>query len=47
MWFDQEELRGDDTWDAKMRRQIKECALFVAVISANTSVRSEGCFRLE
>ena len=24
VWFDQNELRGGDTWDAKIRRQIKE-----------------------
>jgi TolB-like protein len=47
VWFDQNELRGGDTWDQKIRRQIKECALFVPVISANTQERSEGYFRLE
>jgi tetratricopeptide (TPR) repeat protein len=47
VWFDQSELRGGDAWDAKIRRQIKECALFVPVISANTEAREEGYFRLE
>jgi len=47
VWFDQSELRGGDSWDAKIRRQIKECALFVPVISANTQARPEGYFRLE
>src|SRR5882724_4781752 len=47
VWFDQSELRGGDAWDQKIRRQIKECALFVPVISANTQDRSEGYFRLE
>jgi tetratricopeptide (TPR) repeat protein len=47
VWFDQSELRGGDTWDAKIRRQIRECALFVPVISANTQARGEGYFRLE
>ena len=46
-WLDRSELRGGDAWDEKIRRQIKECALFVAVISANTQVRGEGYFRLE
>ena len=32
VWFDQSELRGGDAWDAKIRRQIKECALFVPII---------------
>jgi hypothetical protein len=47
VWFDQNELRGGDAWDQKIRRQIKECALFVPVISANTDARPEGYFRLE
>ena len=47
VWFDQSELRGGDSWDQKIRRQIKECALFVPVISANTQARLEGYFRLE
>ena len=47
VWFDQSELRGGDSWDRKIRRQIKECALFVPVISANTNSRQEGYFRLE
>ena len=47
VWFDQSELRGGDAWDASIRRQIKECALFVPVISANTQAREEGYFRLE
>jgi len=46
-WFDQSELRGGDAWDQKIRRQIKECALFMPVISANTQARPEGYFRLE
>jgi TolB-like protein/Flp pilus assembly protein TadD len=47
VWFDQSELRGGDSWDAKIRKQIKECALFVPIISANTNARPEGYFRLE
>ncbi len=47
VWFDQSELRGGDAWDAKIRKQIRECALFVPVISARTQERSEGYFRLE
>src|SRR3954462_6514600 len=47
VWFDQNELVGGDAWDAKIRRQIKECALFVPVISANTQARLEGYFRIE
>ena len=47
VWFDQSELRGGDAWDASIRKQIKECALFVPIISANTEARLEGYFRLE
>jgi TolB-like protein/tetratricopeptide (TPR) repeat protein len=47
VWFDQSELRGGDTWDALIRREIKGCYLFVPMISANTQSREEGYFRRE
>lgn len=47
VWFDREELRGGDAWDAKIRKQIRECALFVPLISAQSQARLEGYFRLE
>jgi TolB-like protein/Flp pilus assembly protein TadD len=47
VWFDQNELRGGDAWDAKIKKQIRECTLFVAVISATTQARGEGYFRRE
>jgi adenylate cyclase len=47
VWFDQSELRGGDAWDRKIRREIRECALFVPIISQNTQARTEGYFRLE
>ena len=47
VWFDQSELRGGDAWDASIRKQIKSCALFMPVISANAHAREEGYFRLE
>ena len=47
VWFDQSELRGGDAWDASIRKQIKDCALFVPIISSNTQAREEGYFRLE
>lgn len=47
VWFDQKELVGGDAWDTKIRRQIRECALFLAVISKNTNARLEGYFRRE
>ncbi len=47
VWFDQSELRGGDAWDQKIRRQIKDCALFLPIISGHTQARGEGYFRLE
>jgi TolB-like protein len=47
VWFDQSELRGGDTWDQKIRRQIRDCALFMPIISGHTQARAEGYFRLE
>jgi adenylate cyclase len=47
VWFDQSELRGGEAWDASIRRQIRECALFIPLISDNTNARREGYFRLE
>ncbi len=46
-WLDQSELRGGDAWDQNIRRQIKDCALFVPIISVHTQARGEGYFRLE
>jgi TolB-like protein len=47
VWFDQAELRGGDVWDAKIKKQIRECALFMPVISGKTQARTEGYFRRE
>jgi len=47
VWFDQSDLRGGDLWDQKIRSQIKDCALFVPIISANSKARAEGYFRRE
>jgi hypothetical protein len=47
VWFDQSQLRGGEAWDASIRRQIKSCKLFLAVISASTQAREEGYFRRE
>ena len=48
VWFDQAGgLEHGDEWDAKIRRQIKECILFIPVISAHTQERLEGYFRIE
>lgn len=34
-------------WDAKIKKQIRECALFLPLVSAHTEERSEGYFRRE
>ncbi len=47
VWFDQSELRGGDAWDQSIRKQIKNCALFMPIISEHTQTRLEGYFRLE
>lgn len=47
VWFDENELRGGDAWDKAIRKQVRDCTLFVPIISANTQTRHEGYFRLE
>ena len=47
VWFDKSELRGGDAWDHNIRRQIRDCVLFVPIISGNSEARPEGYFRLE
>jgi TolB-like protein len=48
VWFDTAGgLEHGDEWDAKIRRQIKDCVLFIPLISANTQSRHEGYFRIE
>lgn len=48
VWFDTDGgLEHGDEWDQKIRRQIKECVLFLPLISANTQAREEGYFRIE
>jgi tetratricopeptide (TPR) repeat protein len=47
VWFDQNELRGGDAWDAKIRRQIDACTLFLPIVSQHTEERGKGYFRLE
>jgi hypothetical protein len=48
VWFDADGgLEHGDEWDAKIRKQIKECVLFIPIISAQTQARHEGYFRIE
>jgi TolB-like protein/tetratricopeptide (TPR) repeat protein len=47
VWFDRSELRGGDAWDQQIRQRIRDCSLFIPIVSANTQARQEGYFRLE
>ncbi len=48
VWFDRAGgLEHGDEWDAKIRRQIRECVFFLPVVSAHTQARHEGYFRIE
>src|SRR5688572_28994856 len=47
VWFDQSELVGGDVWDQKIRKQIKDCTLFIPILSQTTQGRREAYFRLE
>jgi hypothetical protein len=47
VWLDESELGGGDAWDQKIRRQIRECDYFMALVSAQTEARHEGYFRRE
>jgi TolB-like protein len=47
VWFDESELGGGDAWDQKIRKRIRECDYFMALVSAQTEARHEGYFRRE
>ncbi len=47
VWLDKSELRGGDAWDQAIQRQIRDCKLFMPLISSNSDRRAEGYFRLE
>jgi hypothetical protein len=47
VWFDFDQLAGGDTFDHKIRENIRRCILFLPVLSANTEARPEGYFRRE
>src|ERR1700733_1703320 len=47
VWYDESELGGGDLWDQKIRRQIRDCDYFMALVSAQTEARHEGYFRRE
>ncbi|MBS0375777.1 MAG: TIR domain-containing protein [Proteobacteria bacterium] len=47
VWFDRHELKGGDAWDRSIRQRIRDCALFIPLVSAHTEGRLEGYFRRE
>jgi predicted ATPase/DNA-binding winged helix-turn-helix (wHTH) protein len=47
VWLDRSELKGGDAWDRSIRQQLRECTLFIPVISHCTTRRPEAYFRLE
>jgi len=47
VWYDENELTGGESWDRKIRRQIRECTYFMPIISAQSNARPEGYFRRE
>lgn len=47
VWLDTTGLRGGDAWDQKIKKQIRDCALFLPIISVTTQERDEGYFRRE
>ncbi|HXY96833.1 MAG TPA: TIR domain-containing protein [Steroidobacteraceae bacterium] len=47
VWLDRSELKGGDAWDHSIRQQLRECTLFMPVISHYTTSRPEAYFRLE
>ena len=47
VWLDRSELKGGDAWDHSIRQQLRDCALFMPVVSRHTTRRPEAYFRLE
>lgn len=47
VWFDKGRLQGGEDFDHSIKRRIRDCSVFVPVISRVTQNRPEGYFRLE
>ena len=47
VWFDKGRLQGGEDFDHSIKRRIRDCSVFVPVISRITQHRPEGYFRLE
>ena len=42
VWFDQQAIESGDDWDRKIRRNIRNCSLFLPFISHHSATRLEG-----
>jgi hypothetical protein len=47
VFFDKDRLEGGDEWEKKIRRNIRQCSLFVPLISRNALTRERRYFRVE
>jgi len=47
VFFDRDQLQSGDNWEAKLRRSIRQCSLFVPVISRQTLAPGRRFFRVE
>lgn len=47
VWYDRDRLESGDAYEQKIRRQVRSCAFFIAVISRRAEQRPEGFFRRE
>jgi hypothetical protein len=47
VFFDRDQLRAGDEWEAKLRRNIQQCSLFVPLVSQHTLTKARREFRLE
>jgi TIR domain/SIR2-like domain len=47
VWFDRDDLRGGDTYETLIRRNIRRSSLFIAIISSHSLVQQPRFFRKE
>lgn len=47
VWFDQRDIESGEDWEYEIRRNIRNCLLFVPLITENAMNRLEGVFRKE
>jgi len=47
VFFDKEDLKAGDLWEAKLQRKIRDCSLFVPIISRQTLTPGRRFFRAE